>query len=160
MLKLEGFIINPIMEAGPYPSYNHPQTYSYGNVILNKILWIFGPITILLPCYSYYMAVIVEKSVKPFPNSYITDTADQYPQNIAFRYLSGLGIASFVLLFFALKKWMDSQAENSGFHKMNAFYHYFMQLGVFSYYVTTETLDSKGEGSLHTPAAVLFFVSF
>jgi hypothetical protein len=110
MIILAGFIINPIMEAIIKPSFTTSQSYTYGHIILNRILWIFGPITILLPCYSYYMAVIVEKCVKPFPNSYITDTADQYPQNIAFRYFSGLGIASFVLLFYVLKKWMDNQA--------------------------------------------------
>lgn len=92
------------MEAINKPSSTHSQACAYGHVVLNKILWIFGPVTIFLPCYSYYMAFIVEKSVKPLPNSCITDNADQYPQNIAFHFLSGFDIASLVLLFLRSKE--------------------------------------------------------
>lgn len=105
------------------------------------------------------MAVYVEQSAKPFPHSTITQTANKYPQNILFRYFSGIGSALFALIFNTIYRWIDLQAERSGFKKMSKFYYYLMMIGMLGFCVATQTIDGKDNGPLHTPSAIIFFLT-
>lgn len=105
------------------------------------------------------MAVIVEKSAKPFPHSTITQTANKYPQNIVFRYICGIAASILVLLINTIYRWIDMQAEKTGFKKMSRFYYYLVLVGVVGFCVATETIDGLSNGPLHTPSALIFFMT-
>lgn len=76
-----------------------------GRIALNTILWLYMPLMLGLPCYSYYMAVIVEKQEDPFPWSTVTMTACDYPQNILFRFGMLTASSFLALIYFALFKY-------------------------------------------------------
>lgn len=125
---------------------------------MNWIIYFYAPIGILSPLYTYYMAVIVEKSAKPFPHSTITETANPYPQNILFRFLCGIGIFIFALIFHTIYRYMNAEAKKSGFPQMNNGYYYFMLVGLLGFCIATQSIDGKSNGPLHTPSAVIFFL--
>ncbi len=105
------------------------------------------------------MAVIVEKSAKPFPHSTITQTANKYPQNIVFRLICGIASSFLFLLINTIYRWIDMQAERSGFKKMSRLYYWVMLVGVLGFCVATETIDGFSDGPLHTPSALIFFIA-
>jgi hypothetical protein len=125
---------------------------------LDLIIYIYAPITIFAPCYTYYMAVYVEKSAKPFPHSTITQTANKYPQNIVFRLICGIGSSIIVLLFNTIYRWIEIQASRSKFRKMSSVYYYLMLIGLIGFCIATQTIDGLSNGPLHTPSALIFFI--
>jgi hypothetical protein len=133
-------------------------TKKYGSFNLDWIVYFYGPIAILTPLYTYYMAVYVEQSSKPFPHSTITSTANHYPQNTFFRYFCGFGSSIIVLVFIAIHHWVKAQARKAGFHRMSSISYYIMLFGMLLFCIATETIDGKANGPLHTPCAVLFFI--
>ena len=78
-----------------------------GRIRLDKILWIYIPMMLLLPCYTYYMAVS-RKETPAFPWATVTDTACPYPQNILFRFGMLTGSSVLVLLYFALFRYSST----------------------------------------------------
>lgn len=85
-----------------------PRTvHTYGAIHINYLMYIFIPLLLLAPCYTYYMAVKTGEQ-KPYPHSTITNTACFFPQDIAFRGIN-LPAGSFIsLIYFAVYKWIAS----------------------------------------------------
>lgn len=76
----------------------------YGKIRMDIILWFEISLLVLIPFYTYYMAVYKD-GIEPFPHTTVTDTACPYPQNIVFRF-GMLTAASFLaLIFFVIFKW-------------------------------------------------------
>mgnify|MGYP003456218267 CR=1 FL=1 len=125
---------------------------------MNWLIYFYAPIAILSPLYTYYMAVIVEKSAKPFPHSTITETANPYPQNLIFRFLCGIGIFVLALIFHTIFRYMNAQARKSNFPEMHMAYYYLMLVGLLGFCIATQSIDGKSNGPLHTPSAVIFFL--
>lgn len=73
-----------------------------GRIRLDNIIWVYVPLMLLLPCYTYYMATIKHKEVPPFPWSTVTNTACPYPQNIMFRFGMLTASSLLALIYFAL----------------------------------------------------------
>ena len=132
--------------------------HRYGAIKLDVIVLIYIPLVLFAPCFTYYMAVIKEKQCKPFPHSTITQTANRYPQNIVFRLIMGVATSLFVLIFDMIYRWIDHQAERSGFKKMDKMYYYLMLFANLCYCTAVLTIDGLGNGPLHTPSAVFFFI--
>lgn len=125
---------------------------------LDRILCFYAPLALLAPLYTYYMAVYCEKSAKPFPHSTITQTANKYPQNIFFRYCCGIGSAILALIVTAIYHWIEFTAKRVGFRPMGRTSYYCMLGAMLLFCIATQSIDGQGNGPLHTPSAVLFFI--
>jgi hypothetical protein len=79
---------------------NYNNMANKGRIRLDAILWVYLPLMLLLPCYTYYMGVVYEKKVDPW--STVTDTACPYPQNILFRFGMLTASSLLSLIYFAL----------------------------------------------------------
>jgi hypothetical protein len=76
----------------------------FGKIRMDTILWFEIGLLILIPFYTYYMAVYKD-GIAPFPHTTVTDTANPYPQNIVFRF-GMLTASSFLsLVFYVMFKW-------------------------------------------------------
>lgn len=86
---------------------NPKQTHLFGGIHITYLMYIFLPILLLAPMYTYHMAVKSGEQ-RPYPHSTITNTACYYPQDITFRG-TNLPAGSFIcLIYYAVFKWVDS----------------------------------------------------
>lgn len=129
-----------------------------GGVRLDGIVCFYAPLALLAPVITYYMAVCVEKSARPFPHSTITQTANKYPQNILFRYFCGIGSAVLALMVSAIDRWIQAAAKRAGFRAMPRASYFCMLGAMLLFCIATQSIDGQGNGPLHTPSAVLFFI--
>lgn len=129
-----------------------------GGVRLDGVVCFYAPLALLAPVFTYYMAVCVQKSAKPFPHATITQTANPYPQDILFRYCCGIGSAVLALMVWAIYRWIERAAARAGFRAMGRTSYYCMLGAMLLFCIATQSIDGQGNGPLHTPAAVLFFV--
>lgn len=129
-----------------------------GGVRLDGIVGCYAPLALLAPAFTYYMAVCVQKSAKPFPHSTITQTANGYPQSTLFRCICGAGAAVLALMVWAIHRWLQTAAERAGFRKMPRTSYFCMLGAMLLFCIATQSIDGQGNGPLHTPSAVLFFI--
>lgn len=131
----------------------------YGKFRFDWIVVVYLPIIILTPCYTYYMCVIKNKECRA-GHSTITQTANHYPQNTYFRFVMGIGATVLVLAFNTLFRWINTQAQRTHFPTMSKALYYATMLAMFFYCIAVETIDGLSNGPLHTPSAVIFFLTF
>lgn len=130
----------------------------YGKIRLDIILWFEISLLILLPFYTYYMAVY-KQGMKPFPHPTVTDTACPYPQNIAFRFGNMTAASFLALIFFCTARWMKYIQVKTNYprHIPNAIY-FISEIVLLPYCITIGTIDSGKTGHIHDICAVIFFV--
>ena len=130
----------------------------YGKIRLDNLIWLELSLLILLPFYTYYMAVNKDH-IPPFPHTTVTHTARPYPQNIAFRF-GMLTAASFLALtFFCMFKWLKYVKIRSQWpgHIPNVAYS-FAEFLIFPFCIIIGTIDSGFKTLLHDVASVIFFI--
>ena len=114
---------------------------------------------ILLPFYTYYMATIHQKVVKPFPHTTVTDTATYYPQDIAFRFGMMTAASFLALVFFCIARWMKYLQRKTNYPgKIPNVLYFFSELAILPYCLTIGTIDEGKTGKIHDVSAVIFFV--
>jgi glycosyltransferase involved in cell wall biosynthesis len=70
----------------------------------------------------------------------------------------GIASAILVLIFSTIYRWINSRAERAGYPPMNRAIYYLIMLSIVFYCIAIESIDGAGEGPLHTPSAIIFFV--
>lgn len=93
---------------------------------MQKIPYFVSASYLLVATFTYYMAVILQKSVKPFPHCTITETATPYPQNIAFRFVIMSNFGSMFLIYVAqyyIFKLAKKQIQKANNNQSNSILH-------------------------------------
>ena len=70
----------------------------------------------------------------------------------------GIASAVLVLIFNTIYRWINTRAEGVGYPTMNRGIYYIIMASMVAYCVAIETIDGEGEGPLHTPSALIFFI--
>ena len=78
----------------------------YGQIRLDNILWFEISLLVLIPFYTYYIAVYKD-GIAPFPHTTVTDTACPYPQNIVFRFGMLTASSFLAIIFFCMFRWFQ-----------------------------------------------------
>lgn len=131
----------------------------FGRIQFDWIVVIYLPIIILTPFYTYYMCVIKNKECRA-GHSTITQTANHYPQNTYFRFVMGIGSTILVLIFNTIFRWLNTQAQAVQFPTLSKILYYAVMVAMLFYCIAVETIDGLSNGPLHTPSAVIFFLTF
>lgn len=133
----------------------HPKSLK-----MNRIIMIQIPLMLIVPMITYTVAVR-SGEVQPFPNPSVTETACFYPQNILFRFVMLTASTFFALVFFAVFKWLNYEADRIKIPlERPASLYWASQLALIPFTITIGTIDGAGTGPLHAPCAVLFFTVF
>lgn len=125
---------------------------------MNTILYIFLPMVLLTPLYSYHMAVS-RKQEPPFPHATITNTACHYPQDIVFR-AGMLPAGSFIALtYYVIYRWIASEKKRVGYPgEIFSWMGHLAQASIIGFYCAIGTIDGAGYPNIHSIGAVFFFI--
>jgi len=72
----------------------------------------------------------------------------------------GIGSSILVLVFHLIFRWVNKEAIKVGFKPMGKTLYYATMIAMVFYCIAVEPIDGKSNGPLHTPSAVIFFLTF